>query len=348
MTEDSKKKTILFFCVKTFGIQDVIVEGLRKNNFHVIYYDERPSNNFLTKSLIRLNKNFIKRRIDRYYNSILKRITEDDRMFDFLFVIRGEVIPEWFLRKVKNILPNIKLIYYTWDSFQNNPNGLKVLSLFDSKFSFDPKDCHDFNLKLRPLFFSEQFSSCNDSKILTPKFILSFVGTLHSDRFSLFQKIAKKLQSNGETYGYFYIQNILVYFYRVYIERSLNPVPLAILSFKSISPESIRTIYNNSQFILDVNHPNQNGLTMRTIEVIGLRKQLITTNSQIKKYKFYNPESFLVLNGNDDLDADKLKIALATSKTSISEVYYRALTLNGWIESIFIKSEPPEFWITNY
>ena len=45
----------------------------------------------------------------------------------------------------------------------------------------------------------------------------------------------------------------------------------------------IVSLYKESEVILDINHPGQNGLTMRTFEALGAGKKLITTNTEIKK-----------------------------------------------------------------
>ena len=50
--------------------------------------------------------------------------------------------------------------------------------------------------------------------------------------------------------------------------------------------------------VLDIQHPNQTGLTMRTFEVMALQKKLITTNQDIVNYDFYRPENVYVIDRN--------------------------------------------------
>ena len=63
------------------------------------------------------------------------------------------------------------------------------------------------------------------------------------------------------------------------------------MSFKSLSSNEIVSYYDRSNIVLDISHPGQSGLTMRTFETIGAGKKLITTNADIKNYPFYNPEN---------------------------------------------------------
>lgn len=56
----------------------------------------------------------------------------------------------------------------------------------------------------------------------------------------------------------------------------------------------------SSKAILDITKEGQKGLTLRVVESLCFRKKLITNNSDIVKYKFYNPSNVFVL-GTDDL-----------------------------------------------
>ena len=60
----------------------------------------------------------------------------------------------------------------------------------------------------------------------------------------------------------------------------------------------------NSRVVLDLPHPMQTGLTMRTIEAIGSKKKLITTNVDIVNYDFYNPKNILLIE-RENINFDK-------------------------------------------
>lgn len=57
----------------------------------------------------------------------------------------------------------------------------------------------------------------------------------------------------------------------------------------------------NSRAVLDICHSSQSGLTMRTIESIGLDKKLITNNSLVKEEPFYTPDMITVFNEDEIL-----------------------------------------------
>ncbi|MCV4677987.1 hypothetical protein OFC08_34485, partial [Escherichia coli] len=58
------------------------------------------------------------------------------------------------------------------------------------------------------------------------------------------------------------------------------------VEFEPLSQSEVVEMMKCSEIIIDIHHPRQRGLTMRTIECIGLNKKIITTNEDIKKYDF--------------------------------------------------------------
>ena len=158
-----KNKKILYISIKTFNYELEIANKLRELGGQVDYFDERPSNSVLTKGIIRLKRSFIKKKIDTYYNSILKKI--EGKKYDFFFLVKGEAIPSFFLAKLKLLQKNCSFIYYTWDSFENNTNALSVLHFFDKKLTFDPLDAESFKLEFRPLFYIDKYKELNKENI---------------------------------------------------------------------------------------------------------------------------------------------------------------------------------------
>ena len=70
-------------------------------------------------------------------------------------------------------------------------------------------------------------------------------------------------------------------------------------SFDKMSAAEIAKVVDESRIILDVQHPKQTGLTMRTIEMIGMNKKLITTNESIRRYDFFYADNVAVVDRND-------------------------------------------------
>lgn len=329
-----KGKKILFFSVQTFNLEKDIIYQLEKHGALVTYFDERPANNNFIKGLIRLNRNLLKKKIKKYYDSIFKSTIKEE--FDFLIVNRGEVIPEDFLENFIKYQPNCKRIFYTWDSFCNHNHGLLILKYFQKKFTFDYQDAIKYNIGFRPLYFADSYRDIYESQ--TKKDIdLLFLGTAHSDRYVISNLISNWCRANNlNSFNYYFMQGWFVYFYKKYFDPSFKIFDYKKLSFKSLNNKEILKFYDRSNVILDISHPGQSGLTMRTFEAIGAGKKIITTNRNIKDYPFYNPNNIFVIDRKDI----KLEYNFFNNKyLPLDYDLYEKCSIDGWIEDIFFGEE---------
>lgn len=332
-------KKILFFSVQTFGLEKDIVHQLEKHGAEVTYFDERPSNSTLTKGLIRLKKNLLQKNIDKYYQDILEKI--QNIQFDYLLVNRGEVVTPYFMQEFIKQQPNCERIFYTWDSFKNHAYGLDLLSFFHKKFTFDKSEAIQYKIGFRPLYFTDRYRGVNNADIKQTIDLL-FLGTAHSDRYIISSKIAEWCESNNLiAFNYYYMQGRFVYFFKKFFDNTFKVFDYKKLSFMSLSPEQIVEYYKQSKVILDINHPGQTGLTMRTFESIGAGKKLVTTNQYIKDYPFYNENNILIIDrANPILSRDFFE----QRYVELDEELYERCSIDGWIDDLFF-GEEENFWL---
>ncbi|WP_419870120.1 glycosyltransferase family protein [Chryseobacterium sp. CT-SW4] len=315
-----------------FDYEKFIVEKLRHRGAIVKFYDERPSNTTFVKAIIRVNKSFLKGKIDRYYRNILEEIRE--KKYDILFLIKGEVMPRFFIEELKRHDSDIQLFYYNYDSFFNNPNAIEILPLFDHKFTFDTYDAAKYNLKFRPLFYVDLYERKNMNNEDKVKNDVVFIGTAHSDRYKIAEEVKRQIEAlGGIAYNYYYIQGKLIYWYKKVFDKSFSDFEYRKLSFNKLNHRDVVGLYNNSKCVLDINHPHQTGLTMRTFEALGAGKKLITTNPEVKKYSFYNPQNILVID-RKRVEIDKEFLNGAVCEISREDLY--TMSLDGWIDDIFL------------
>jgi hypothetical protein len=283
------KGSVLFISPAFFGYEESICNAIVKAGYTVDFFDERTSNKSVLKAIFRVWKNLLSYSINKYYKGILKNINQ--KKYTHFLLIKGEVVPVWFIKAFKKLNPTAKLIYYTYDSFNNNnQNALFILEHFDGCYSFDFEDVKRYPIfKLKHLFFTEEFLV--QSKSPDKKYLISFVGTLHSTRY----KIVKDL-FNG-------IDNVFVFFYspakwffniEKILKKDHKKIDLSEVSFSKISKEGVANIFKSSKVVLDIQRTGQTGLTMRTFEVLASGAILATTNTFIKQTEFYNP-SFIVV-----------------------------------------------------
>ncbi|WHY76924.1 lipopolysaccharide biosynthesis protein [Neobacillus sp. WH10] len=259
----------------------------------VDFFDERPSNSVFSKALLRINRNFVTLQIKKYYEEISLKIK--NKTYDYIFICQAEATPNWFLKDVRKMNPNAKMVLMLWDSVANKVNTLEKLDLFDEVFSFDKKDCDQFGLTFRPLFFDKEYERISDEEPIL-KYDLFFVGTVHSDRYQILKEVKQQFEKNHLHVFYFmYIPSKLMYYQRKLFTNEFNGSQIKEFSFVGMPSDQLTSKLNQSKAVVDIQHPKQTGLTMRTIEMLGANKKMITTNRDIQYYDFYHPNNICIV-----------------------------------------------------
>lgn len=322
------KKRILLICPKFFNYHMEIIHSLEQMGAYVDYFDERPSNSAVSKALLRIDKRLIAHKITSYYRDIVNAISKNEYKYDYILIVKAEAIPKDVINKLRQLNPKVKIIMELWDSISNNSQAAEKIGLVDKAFSFDKSDCIKFNMNFRPLFYIDRYNEISKLDV-KKQYDLLFVGSIHSDRYKILKNIEKKLLANGyKVYYYMYIPSKMLYYVRKYILRQFPGSSKVDFKFKSIGQDEVLSLVSKSKVILDIQHPNQTGLTMRTVEMLGANKKIITTNNDIKSYDFYCKTNIQVV----DRDISYLNLSFFESeyvpvKDEIKQVY----SLKSWL-----------------
>jgi hypothetical protein len=319
-----RDKNILFVYISFFGYEKEIIKAITKKGGNVIAVDERISNCKIVKIIYRFFPKFSKL-ISFFYFFLVYQKVKKIKKVDFFFVLKGEVIPYWFIKKIKSRYSRSNLIYYTWDSFENNSNGLKIYKIFDRSFTFDIEDSKNYKLIFRPLFsvFTE------NSAIKPKKSLAGTIITAHSDRISVFNRIKNELVLNNiETKYYLYSRIKFIDRIKKFLANS-NQI---VFNDKPLTIQESNEFLSEVKFVIDINHPQQTGLTIRTIEALVNGKKLITTNSSIRDYCFFNETNICIV---DRLEIKINESFLNSEFMGYSQEITQSLTIDGWIEAIF-------------
>ncbi|MBM4764481.1 hypothetical protein [Bacillus sp. B15-48] len=331
MMNEFSGKRILFISPKFFGYEEEIKMKLESLGSVVDFYDERPKNDFLTKALIRVNRNLLARRNANYYNEIIAKTKNRD--YDAVFIIRGEVISKNNIRKLKEFHKKAKFILYMWDAFNYSPHSKKIKDMFDLVYTFDREDAQTYSeLKFRPLFYIDDYRELAATKRKKDIDVL-FVGTVHTDRFTILKKIEEQLIDNGLNYHFYkYYPSKLLFHIKRFFNKDLRMFGEKELQFKGLPKNEVLELFSRAKVIIDIERPKQNGLTIRTIEVFGAKQKLITTNSSIRNYDIYHPENINVI------DREHPMISLDFIRNHFKEVpkeIYDKYSIDSWLFEIF-------------
>lgn len=325
-----KGKNILFFTAAFMGFQYDIIEGLEALGAHVDWYDERISDSTATKILVRLNRDLLFRKINNYYNVILQKIK--DKSYDYVFFVNIEAATSSIIKKIRESQPDAKFILYEWDSIKNNLNAINNIKMFDSVWTFDRKDSIEYGISFLPLFYLDKYSQLKKKDVYESK--LLFVGTTHSDRYYFVKSIEKQVCKNGDkSFLWFYFPSKLLY-YKMWLtdENFRNSSSIHDFKFETLRQKDLLRMVESSEIVVDAQHPAQIGLTMRTIETLGARRKLITTNKDIVNYDFYNPVNILVVDRKNPVVPESF---LSESYCDLSDTIYEKYSLTSWLKTLF-------------
>lgn len=331
---DLKRKSVLFISPAFFGYEISIKNAIIDNGYNVDFFDERTSNNSFLKAIFRVEKNLVNILINKYYKNILSRIK--DKAYDYFFLIKGEVVPEWFILDFKKRNPYAKLIYYTYDSFNNNnTNSVYILKHFHTCYSFDFEDVkNNPSIKLKHLFYTKEF--VNKLEVKQEKtYTISFVGTLHSNRYNTIKYLFSKFDN---TYIFYYLPAKWLFFLDKLSNKVYRNIKWSEISFNKLSKQQVADIFKSSKSVLDIQRFGQTGLTMRTFEVLAAGAVLITTNASIKNADFYNDNTIVVL---EDLN---LPVNEEKIKNKIDAINFDNKFVNKPLEKYFINNWIKEFF----
>jgi hypothetical protein len=306
-----------------------IMTELNKRGAVVFVYDERPSLNTLPRIAYRL----LKKRMEVFFISYLKNIIKEigTRDIDYVFIIRAEVFTPKSMCLMRDTFKKAKFILYLWDSV-NYTNTVSIFPFFNKVITFDKRDVSRYNLFFRPLFFIDDYRHISSS--VERLIDIVFIGKIHSDRYSFLKEFQLLTHSTGiNSFFYLYLQSKLLYYKFKLTNSAFRSTKVSDFHYKML-PSNMAALYlSQSVASLDTQHPAQTGLTMRTIEVLGAKRKLITTNVDVADYDFYNSNNVLIIDRNKPLfDIEFLK----TPYIELPENIYEKYSLQGWIDNVFL------------
>jgi len=324
----SEPKKCLLICPSFFSYDSEIKNAIERNGYTVRLYDERPFRGVVGKSLVRLGLSILTNSaIKKYYKEIYD---STDEHYDLLFIINPECITpdivSYFKKKCE------KVIVYMWDSFENKINSVKLIPCADVFFTFDPHDAHNYNIKFKPLFYVPDYIC--DPIDGSESYEVSFVGTAHSSRFKLVNDIAQ----GHSCFTFFYCPGKIVFFMKKFFFKELSGMKQNDVSFVPLNRKDVINILKSSKAIIDIAHPKQQGLTMRTIESIACQRKLITTNKNAQNYDFFSKSNVLIV--DTDINNQVISEFLNLDHVALPAEIYTKYFIDNWVRDII--EEVPE------
>ncbi len=319
-------KRVLLVIPKFFGYDQEIKSEIERRGAQVDVLPDRPFNAPMMTALTKFKTGLVLPFADNLYRKLLAQYGASH--YDIIFVVNGQTLSSDMLGSLRVSFPNARFILYMWDSMDNRKGIIANLPFFDEIFSFDPQSSRQYGMNLRPLFYSKVFECPAQQEF---DFHLSFVGTAHSDRYSVVNHLGQGLEPTLSTYWYLFLQAPWVLnAYRI-LKPAMRKAKRDEFHFIPMEKGELRSIFMRSKAILDIEHPNQRGLTMRTFETMGAQKKLVTTNALIAEYDFFDTSNICIVDRkNPKIPKDFLESPLVPLAPDI----YKRYSIEGWLDEI--------------
>jgi len=274
--------------------------------------------NFILKTFFKKNLKNI-----HYGKEIIKILKENREIQDVILTIKADFIDPKSTLAFKKYTK--KSIAFFNDSTTRCPKIIPVLPNLDEVYSFEKEDCEKYNLKFTTNWIYDTNSEW--TPVIGKKFKYQVFNISSIDkRLPILTKIAAQL-----------FEKKIAYKFIIFDKKEKNKNSDKSIDFVSqhIPLSEVNKYIHDAKVLLDINRKGQKGLTFRVFESLGLEKKLITTNSDIQNYDFYNPNNILIIDEkNPHIPLSFFNNEYQKIPESILEKY----TIDGWIKKIILQS----------
>lgn len=356
---------LLLICPDFFGYDTAIAEAAARQGRAVDRFDARAGTGALYKAALKAAPGLTRRLTQGRLRDRIAAIPRPEEIEDILLV-KGDGLTAGTVRALRARMPQARLTVYLWDALDNMPGMAPVFALADRVFTFNRQDSQARGWSYLPLFARVPAASAAPGADTAPAqdrgaaapgsaapvtaavpgapapipapppapapdapmtWDWSFIGSLHSDRHRVLRALVAAAPE-ARFFVHCYVQNGAVRLARALADPGLLSGRPPALSTQVLPYARYQEVVRGSRAVLDIEHPAQTGLTMRTIETLLDGKKLITTNAAVRESDLYDPSRVAVI----DRRAPRLPEGfLETPFRPIPEPLRRAYRIDGWL-----------------
>lgn len=326
-------KKLLLIAPLFFDYYKEIIKEAELLGFQVDYVCDAPSNSNISKAIGRINKKLLQNSTKKYFNgSVLPKIK--GKQYDYVLLVAGMTFAfnSDMMRTIKELNPGAKFVMYQWDSEKNLPYSTVIHTYFDKLYSFDLNDCQQSTkYEFLPLFYTRVYEEIGKTQVASFVYDCSYVGTAHPQKYKDINEMADQLKTvMPKQFIYHYMPSVLKFAYHKLLAKEFRHAKFNEFKTEKLNANQLMQIIKDSKCILDAPQAGQTGLTIRSIECLGAKRKLITSNPDIKKYDFYDPANVLVFDGTINPESEFFKC----NYKEIDEKIYKKYSLREWLKTM--------------
>lgn len=206
------------------------------------------------------------------------------------------------LLSIKQIRKELKIYLFMINAIAaDSPsvNGVKDFIFgfpWDEMFTFDPEDARKYNMTYKGFCYYSVHSLPNYQGELSD---IYFIGGLKGGREKTIIDTFQLLSNEHVKCDY----RLMVYGKTTPVSKpGLTYLPLGWRPY-----EEVLSAINHTKCILEILQNGQSGASLRYFEAVCYNKKLLTNNSHIKDFPYYNPQYMRVFDDIHDIDIEWIK-----------------------------------------
>jgi hypothetical protein len=313
-----KIKKIAIITIDTFGYIDHLVGRLNSIESVDLTYINIDTVPFSYKNTFSKISNFFFKIFlgqglkEKHKANFVQQSIGEKVFFDQILIIRPDKFQKETLIYLRG--KTSEMTCFLFDGIENYKEQKKTVRFFDTVYSYDRKDVTKYNFKFLTNYIYDD--EIQDDTIVQTVFNIAS----YDKRIPFLEKLANYLIDKNISYR-FIAKN----------KKNFNHYKIEIID-EYLSLKEVKKIIAKSLVLIDIQRGNQNGLSFRVFEALGYQKKLITSNSDIVNYDFYNKNNICVVSEtNFEIPTDFFD----SEYQVISEDIVSKYRLNSWILEVF-------------
>ncbi len=205
---------------------------------------------------------------------------------------------------VKQVNNKAKVVLYFWNKINKNNEHLLNNKLIDEFYTFDEEDSKKYAIKYNAQFYTDKIKL----KSVKEKYDICFLG---------------RDKGRSET-----INQLIDVFNKCELKQDIR----VINDERNFMPyKKYLKMIENSKCILDIVSNNQKGASLRVMESIFFKKKLITNNTNVVNYDFYDKQNIFVIKNPKKVNLSELQKFINSSYKDIDQKIIDYYKFENWL-----------------
>lgn len=339
------KERVLLVMPTFMDLYKDVKHELERQGYDTVYMEDIEYNNRRNFHIYELShwtlSNWYEARHQQFNENYWQRMFGDPSVnlfFDFVLVIDGFSSCDYLFSKLQEVNSRIKKILYLFDPIIKTERFDKNFKYYDSVFTFDIKDSIKYNISLLPIYWIPSHAKGEHYNI----FGFASFGKGYT-RYDLFKAVEKQSNRLGlKSFIKIYVElnedSTLKHYLKKKFRRDLSlSVAQNIITHVPILPEDYRGLINSADIILDALGYNQTGMTTRFSWSIGAGKKIITDNSFVKLYPFYDSDLICIIDKEHEYEVPISFIENENKMKKNTRIEVDKFRIDNWVKTLLDK-----------